>query len=404
MAADRVRRFDSIELRLDKAERLANGWLRADAVIGRVGVLPYQDGTGKVHFELRDAAEVFSPASMGSFHGVPITNDHPPVALDATNAKQYAVGSIVERPRRDGDHLVAKVMITDAATIEAALAGRNELSPGYTVEIDPTPGIYKGQRYDARQTNILGNHVARVDAGRQGPSVSLRLDSGDAVAVETPKMDEVKITLDGTEYTVPKAVADAIQREDARMKKVKIGDEEYDADPKVASALAAANKKIAKLEAKVSGSRKDEGDGDDKVAALEAKCDSLAEQLEEQKTAFDARVGQRVRLVTDAQRICGAEWKADKDDGEPKSDAEIMREIVLKVRPNARLDGRSEGYLEGAYEDACDRFDEQAKSSDRLLEVVKNRQPKTDEAPVGPEAARLKMIAEQRSAWQTAAK
>ena len=41
-----------------------------------------------------------------------------------------------------------------------------------------------GERYDHRQTNIRGNHVAIVRKGRAGPDVKLLLDSEDAILVE----------------------------------------------------------------------------------------------------------------------------------------------------------------------------------------------------------------------------
>ena len=40
-----------------------------------------------------------------------------------------------------------------------------ELSCGYSVDIDPTPGVWEGQKYDTRQLNHEYNHVALLPKG-----------------------------------------------------------------------------------------------------------------------------------------------------------------------------------------------------------------------------------------------
>ena len=44
-----------------------------------------------------------------------------------------------------------------------------ELSCGYYCDLDETPGEYEGQRYDARQRNIRGNHLALVEVQPEAP-------------------------------------------------------------------------------------------------------------------------------------------------------------------------------------------------------------------------------------------
>jgi hypothetical protein len=61
-----------------------------------------------------------------------------------------------------GDMLIADLMIMDRATIQAVRDGKREVSLGYDADyVQLGPGVGK-------QTNLLGNHVALVEAGRCG--------------------------------------------------------------------------------------------------------------------------------------------------------------------------------------------------------------------------------------------
>ena len=105
---------------------------------------------------------------MRSFQLVPVTNLHPSGLLTPDTAKDHAVGAIGESVRQDGDHLAATMMIHDAVAMQSISDGRSKLSCGYTCEMDDTPGVWKGQAYDAIQRNIVGNHLALVDVARAG--------------------------------------------------------------------------------------------------------------------------------------------------------------------------------------------------------------------------------------------
>ena len=63
--------------------------------------------------------------------------------------------------------MLADLIITDPRLIEAILAGKREISCGYTYELCEENGKYIQRR-------IRGNHVAVVDAGRAGPRVCIK--------------------------------------------------------------------------------------------------------------------------------------------------------------------------------------------------------------------------------------
>ena len=119
----------------------------------------------------RPEEEVFSPETVASFEGMPVTNDHPPEGVDVSNIRALQKGHAHNVRRGSGeesDLLLADLIITDPALITAILEeGKREISCGYTYELCRENGQYI-------QRKIRGNHVAVVDAGRAGSRVSIK--------------------------------------------------------------------------------------------------------------------------------------------------------------------------------------------------------------------------------------
>jgi hypothetical protein len=168
-------------LTLDAPRRTADGYVAVRAKAARVGHYAY---TGRevdpdnahglrdqaVVNVLRDEAVVFDKAAVQSFIAKPVTDDHPTQAVTAANWRDHSRG-IVMGAMRDGDHLAFDLVLMDAATIAKVEAGKAELSNGYAAGLEF--GDFKaadGTACQARQTGIVGNHVAIVDRGRAGPS------------------------------------------------------------------------------------------------------------------------------------------------------------------------------------------------------------------------------------------
>ena len=119
---------------------------------------------------LRPEAEVFSPETIASFEGMPVTNDHPPDGVDIGNIRALQKGHAHNVRRGSGeesDLLLADLIITDPDLIDLIMDGKREISCGYTYELCDENGQYI-------QRKIRGNHVAVVDAGRAGPRVSIK--------------------------------------------------------------------------------------------------------------------------------------------------------------------------------------------------------------------------------------
>lgn len=387
-----VQRYDAIELRLDKAERLDNGWLRVPATISRVGVFEYLTADGKVVREYRPPEEVLDAASIASFEAVPLTNDHPPARLDAANARVYSSGS-VGSVRAVGQQLDGTVLVTDAVTVSATAAGKRQLSPGYTVVLDPTPGVTPdGQHYDAVQRRIRGNHVALVQDGRQGPTVALRMDSGAAMA----------------RSLAPEVTMDDTDKNDAKSKAIKamIGDAEFELTPAEAKAAKKAIKD-ARAAAK-SGTRGDDADDgeilglDVAIAAenaqLKGRLDALEAQIAAARTDEAVRIDARVELVATARRVIGDDYKAT-----GKTDAQVMADVVVHVDPQAKdaveAHKTDASYIRGRYDVAVVQAAARKDEGAALLDAA---QRATGNAPVADPAAKAKakVDAERADNWQ----
>lgn len=188
-AAFRVDRGALGEARLDH-----NGTLIVKGTLTRTGVFTYRhtDKNGKTFStkELRHPEDVFDAKSVASFAQVPVTDDHPTEGrVTSDNVKRLSVGNLGDSISREGqkDNLVtADLIIRDAKAIDKVMGRGGQprklfLSCGYKADVIEDDGEYMGEKYDHRQTNIRGNHVALVRNPRAGEVARLMLDSDDAV-------------------------------------------------------------------------------------------------------------------------------------------------------------------------------------------------------------------------------
>lgn len=203
---------------IGKFIRRPNGHLLVPATLGRTGVQVYRNLDGSIRRELRLPDEVFNEDAMASLELVPVTVDHPPVMLDAANTSKYAKGAVGENVQRDGSFVKARIAVTDADAIAAVTSTdpakrKDEISIGYTCDLEMTAGSYNGHAYDAIQRNIRANHVSLVSKGRGGADVRVHLDAAESIADNDPKESQVEITINGKKFDVSEDVAAAFKAE-----------------------------------------------------------------------------------------------------------------------------------------------------------------------------------------------
>ncbi|WP_270215122.1 DUF2213 domain-containing protein [Clostridium butyricum] len=118
----------------------------------------------------RGPNEVFSSAAIASFEGKPVTDEHPPeMVVTPDTSKKYTEGAAqnVRRSTEEKDLLIADLIIYDQELIKQVEDGKREISCGYECDYVVAEGTYC-------QTNIRGNHIAVVDAGRAGHRVRIK--------------------------------------------------------------------------------------------------------------------------------------------------------------------------------------------------------------------------------------
>jgi hypothetical protein len=248
------------------------GYLIVPARIARTGVQDYYAGEmGLQDREVTDtvrvyrpASEVFSSDSLGSFSSKPVTDNHPPVLLDAKNTKTYAVGFCEPDIVKDGDYVKAVLHITDSAAIERVKSGKVELSNGYTSKIEWTPGVTSsGEAYDAIQTDIRGNHIAIVDAGRCGAACRIADSKPEEITMQT-------LTIDGVDFDVNDKQREALDKLQAQL---------ADAQKEASKKEEDEEKAKKDEEEKEEESKKETSDALKKVDVLQAKLDDALSRI-----------------------------------------------------------------------------------------------------------------------------
>ena len=138
---------------------------------GEVPITSSSDGMVRVH---RKPEDVFHEASIRSFHGKPLTIDHPDEDVTPENWNRLAKGIIFDPRRGEGvedDLLLADILVCDAEAIRLIEdEGIEEVSGGYDARYVEDE-FNDGEGY---QTNIVANHVALVERGRCGPRCHIR--------------------------------------------------------------------------------------------------------------------------------------------------------------------------------------------------------------------------------------
>ena len=302
-----MQRYDNYSF---KAIKTDEGFIKDSPIIGRTGILIYQNADGSTRREYRPPEEAFNIDSLASIRGKPITMGHHGLVTNETYNQSKPIGTVLSEGKQDGENIRADVVIYDLNTDD------RELSCGYQTELEETSGVTpSGEHYDAIQRNIIYNHLAIVPRGRAGHNARLNMDGEQIIDMEVKEMSKIK--LDGIEYDVPAEVESAIKGMTEK------ADEQKKAFDELSAKHDSAMAEIEKLKA----------DAEKQEADFKAK--------------FDEAVKTTIELRTIAQKH-GIE-KADE-----MSNDEIKKAVVSKVHPGLNLDGKSAEYIAVAFDLAKD--------------------------------------------------
>lgn len=318
---------------LGDARVTADGYLVADVKAARIGIQVYAGReVGRPEMDevrvYRPENEVFQRDAMASFSSVPVTLDHPPEMVGPANWKKYAVGFTGESVARDGGFVRVPLAVKDQAAVDAVKAGKRQLSMGYTCdlsfEVGTTP---EGEAYDAVQTNIRGNHLAIVAAGRAGPDCTIgdqgspdRVDDHEPAHRKGQDMTLQKVTVDGITVEMSDTAAQVVSKVQQQVATLTADNLKLVADH--AAALKAKDTELAAKDAEIAKL---------KDAALDdAKLDALV-------TARADVIGKAKAIVADVKT-------------EGLSIPAIRRATVVAKLGDAAVKDRSDDYVEARFD------------------------------------------------------
>ncbi len=354
-------------------------------ILTRVGIFEYRRPDGSIRRELRLPEEVFAPESLASYKGKPVILTHEAGMIDSDNVQQEQIGTILSEGTQDGDNVRAQIIIHDARKLDYGL---RELSLGYSLDLEETPGEWQGQPYDAMQRNIRVNHLALVEKARAGDSARLNIDGEDTQAEKggntmskrkdglTPEeiaqlVEEYKkrkeqrmlnnqpaADAEGEEDTPEnqdegeETAADPVQEvKENRDRRDAAGDCETmdEANGMIAQQDSDIQKLlefIAQLQAKIDF---DEASSEETNTDEEGDPQPEAAPAEEKKEeslnmdSIDAIVSQKIELIRLGDKL-------HMDGIETMKPMDAKKAIIKKVNPNIRLDGKDKAYIDAMYD------------------------------------------------------
>lgn len=182
-AAPWLARMDRASFELAPPEVTPEGFLLCEAHFAKPGILEYIREDGSVRRELILPEDLFNADSLATMARKPVTNEHPDGKVNSANVGELGVGDTdSEVLAIDNTYAKVRICVRRADAVRCVRNGKLQVSPGYEVLLDETPGTHPVYgRYDARQLRRRYNHLALTDVARGGPDIRLRADGGMAV-------------------------------------------------------------------------------------------------------------------------------------------------------------------------------------------------------------------------------
>ena len=156
-----------------------NGWITIkDNPILKAGIFPYlgsEIGQGeptRVYKVLRSEEELSKPETIKSFELVPLINEHFVLGELGTDTDDKPIDGIVgESIYFEAPYLKSNIKVFGKHIKKLIDIGKIELSAGYSCKYIP---VENNPDYDFIQTDIRANHLALVEAGRNGSDVAVQ--------------------------------------------------------------------------------------------------------------------------------------------------------------------------------------------------------------------------------------
>lgn len=373
------------------------GFLYCDALLTRCGVFDYLDDNGNLVRELRPEDEVFSKDSLNSLKLKPVTDQHPNSLVNTDNIKELQIGMIGSDIKREDAYVKAQIVITDKDMVETIQNRRkygltNELSCGYTCELERKDGIYKEEgHYDFIQRGIKYNHVSIVDKGRAGNNVRI-LDSSNKNKEE--KMSEKALVM----FTRKAINIDNFKIDSMS---VNIPQDVLDTVATLSTKIDEAIELVQKSDEQVLKLKNDNLELTKKVDELQGKFDEATKTIETQKKDIadlsDINSAKVVAMYSQKQLVCdvAAKLKIDTNGKDLKT---IKTDCIKHFNKDIDIENRSDSYIDGRFDTICEQINENIKkdNADNLGSFIDSSKQASGAVKLSPRDEFLKKDAELR--------
>lgn len=386
-------RLDSLPL--NQSFFTPEGYFRDRPILTSTGIFEYSNPDGSVRRELRLPEDVFDAESLKSYKGKPVIVTHDAGLVTKDNVSQEQIGTILTDGYRSGDDVRAEIIIHD--TDEMKRSGLKELSLGYNLDLEETPGVWNGQPYDAIQRNIRINHLALVREARAGDQARLNIDSREPKKIlKGGKMDMSKAKnptkarrADGvlSPEDLKKAIeayqAKKANRVAAKADEGKTDPEVVETTPETAADSGCDNASVEEQVAAVKD-RRDRRDAEGEPETVEQAQGIIANQDDDMDILFDIIDTLLAKADFDSAEPAPAEAKegeeetpataADEgEEGEPEEKPETAEDEEDEEKPTEEnADGEGEEENEEKPKEAAPA-PKAATNSDSVDEVVRQR-------------------------------
>ncbi len=434
----RLKRVDSISL--DQTYYTDEGYLVDHPIVTTCGVFEYRNHDGSIRRELRLPEDVFDEKSLASYKGKPIIITHSAGEVDKENVRGEQIGTIMSEGYRDGENVRCEIIIHDTNALKSC--GLKELSLGYSLDTEDVPGIYQGEKYDCIQRHIEINHLALVGEARAGEAARLNIDSRDddieilkggkvsmykpdskgsgtdGGAELSPEELEAAIALfkaqqaanqaggegtDGAGGTDPQTEEEAGEKPPADQVRENISRRDTEGKDKAPEDIIAEQKAdldllLAEIDRLQAASDMNDDEEDPKAGASapasgegsdpEGTSGESTEKAEERGVNMDS-VDQ---IIQDRLDICRMADKLRLDGLERLSVREGRKRVIKAVNPKINLDGKSDSYINAAYDIAKQTYGERVSVDDQRQKMIGEKMRKDAREESNSNSARENMI------------
>lgn len=281
---------------------------------------------------VRHPEEVFSKATLASFEGKPVTDDHPLEDVTPQNSRTYLKGICRDVRRGIGEYndcIVADLMIYDPVLIdEITSKEKREVSCGYDCFWE------LGNDDTILQKQIRGNHIAIVKNGRAGHRVAVRdskpelknkINGGKKMSLKAIK-NKMFAMFARDENSTPEEIAEASKLLHDENPEIKPEENIKDEGPSMSDVMARLDSFEKTLQSIVQAEKSEPEHKEDEISAL----DELENQLT--GTNNESVTEQEEAVTVEPEEINDEESMINKPACDTLANLKVLKPIVASIK------------------------------------------------------------------------